>query len=203
MQAKTITITPTTLTFWGVRLEPLGHTHAEGLALAVQDGKLWALTITSTPMPDEVGAYIDKALSDPYRIAFAVIDEQTNQVLGTTSFHDIVADIGRMEIGYTWYRQSAQRTHVNTVCKIMLLSHAFETLGCAVVGQRTDCLNTISQRAIERLGMKKDGVIRHHAKRKDGSVRDTVMYSMLNSEWASNKQRLLEKLTKMPKRSFG
>ena len=161
------------------------------------------LTIISTPMPDEVGAYIDKALSDPYRIAFAVIDEQTNQVLGTTSFHDIVADIGRVEIGYTWYRQSAQRTHVNTVCKIMLLSHAFETLGCAVVGQRTDCLNTISQRAIERLGMKKDGVIRHHAKRKDGSVRDTVMYSMLSSEWASNKQRLLEKLTKTPTRSFG
>ncbi len=187
-------VKPTTLTLNHIRLEPLTYAHAEGLKSAVQDGRLWELTVTSAPTPDGVMAYIDKALSDPYRVAFAVIDETTGAVLGTTSYHDIIAEIARVEIVYTWYKKSVQRTHVNTTCKVMLLTHAFETLGCAVVGWRTDCLNFVSQQAIERLGAKKDGIIRHHAKRRDGTVRDTVMYSMLADEWADNKIRLLSRV---------
>ena len=187
-------VKPITLTFNGIRLEPLSHDHAQGLKLATMDGELWQLNVTSAPTPDSVNEYIDKALSDPNRLAFAVIDDNSNQVLGTTSYHDIMDTIGRVEIGYTWYAKSVQRTYVNTTCKVMLLTHAFETLNCAVVGWRTDCLNFPSQKAIERLGAKKDGILRHHMLRRDGTVRDTVMYSMLADEWAEHKNRLLNRL---------
>lgn len=187
-------VKPVTLKLHGVRLEPLCYSHADGLIAAVEDGKLWEIIVTSAPTPEAVVPYIQQALVNPVRFAFAVIDDVTNKVLGTTSYHDIMEDIRRVEIGWTWYAKSAQRTHVNTACKIMLLTHAFETLGCDVVGLRTDCLNFTSQKAIERLGMKKDGVIRHHLLRRDGTVRDTVMYSMLKDEWQDNKQRLLARL---------
>lgn len=187
-------VKPVTLKLHGVRLEPLCYSHADGLIAAVEDGKLWEIIVTSAPTPEAVVPYIQQALVNPMRFAFAVIDDATNKVLGTTSYHDIMEDIRRVEIGWTWYAKSAQRTHVNTACKIMLLTHAFETLGCDVVGLRTDCLNFTSQKAIERLGMKKDGVIRHHLLRRDGTVRDTVMYSMLKDEWQDNKQRLLARL---------
>lgn len=187
-------VKPVTLKLHGVRLEPLYYSHADGLIAAVEDGKLWEIIVTSAPTPEAVVPYIQQALVNPVRFAFAVIDDATNKVLGTTSYHDIMEDIRRVEIGWTWYAKSAQRTHVNTACKIMLLTHAFETLGCDVVGLRTDCLNFTSQKAIERLGMKKDGVIRHHLLRRDGTVRDTVMYSMLKDEWQDNKQRLLARL---------
>ncbi len=183
-----------TLKLHGVRLEPLCYSHADGLIAAVEDGKLWEIIVTSAPTPETIVPYIQQALVNPVRFAFAVIDDVTNKVHGTTSYHDIMEDIRRVEIGWTWYAKSAQRTHVNTACKIMLLTHAFETLGCDVVGLRTDCLNFTSQKAIERLGMKKDGVIRHHLLRRDGTVRDTVMYSMLKDEWQDNKQRLLARL---------
>lgn len=187
-------VKPVTLKLHGVRLEPLCYSHADGLMAAVEDGKLWEIIVTSAPTPEAVVPYIQQALVNPVRFPFAVIDDATNKVLGTTSYHDIMEDIRRVEIGWTWYAKSAQRTHVNTACKIMLLTHAFETLGCDVVGLRTDCLNFTSQKAIERLGMKKDGVIRHHLLRRDGTVRDTVMYSMLKDEWQDNKQCLLARL---------
>ena len=183
--------TPVTLEANGLRLEPLGPQHAEGLRAAAQDGELWNLRITSVPEPHKVEDYIATALEmRPSRLAFAVVEAASGTVLGTTSYHDIVPAIDRAEIGYTWYRRSVQRSHVNTTCKLLLLTHAFETLGCAVVGFRTDNYNHASQAAIERLGAKKDGVLRHHAVRRDGTVRDTVMYSIVRGEWPEVKAHL-------------
>jgi len=188
---------PVTLELNGVRLEPLSPRHADGLRAAAQDGELWKLRITSVPEPDQVDAYIATALEmRPARLAFAVIDAATDEVIGSTSYHDIVPNIARAEIGYTWYGQSRQRSHVNTSCKLLLLTHAFETLGCALVGFRTDNYNHRSQAAIERLGAKKDGVLRHHMMRRDGTVRDTVMYSITRGEWPEVKAQLNYLLTK-------
>ncbi len=190
-----IQVEPVTLEMNGVRLEPLGMQHLEGLRAAAMDGDLWKLRITSVPEPENVASYIDYALGGrPARLAFAVIDIGTGSVIGSTSYHDIVPHIDRVEIGYTWYGKSRQRTHVNTTCKLMLLTHAFDTLGCFVVGWRTDNFNFASQTAIERLGAKRDGVIRHHHPRRDGTVRDTVMYSMVKGEWPEAKAQLLYKL---------
>ncbi|MRV74582.1 GNAT family N-acetyltransferase [Duganella sp. FT92W] len=184
-----------TLELNGVRLEPLGLQHAAGLRAAAADGELWKLRITSVPEPHETDAYIQAALDmRPSRFAFAVIDATSNTVIGTTSYHDIVPAIGRVEIGYTWYARSRQRTSVNTSCKLMLLSHAFDTLDCAVVGFRTDNFNYTSQAAIERLGAKKDGVLRHHGLRRDGTVRDTVMYSITRGEWPEVRAHLRYRL---------
>jgi RimJ/RimL family protein N-acetyltransferase len=130
------------------------------------------------------------------RFAFAVTDQGTGKVLGSSSYHDILPAVKRIEIGYTWYAKSVQRSHVNTTCKLMLLTHAFETLGCHVVGWRTDNFNFASQAAIERLGAKKDGVIRGHALRRDGTIRDTVMYSLRSGEWPEVKAQLLHQLDK-------
>jgi RimJ/RimL family protein N-acetyltransferase len=190
-----IDVQPVTLELNGVRLEPLTHDHAPGLLAAVSDGALWNLTVTSAPEPDQVKAYIDKGLDMfPLRVPFAVIDASTNEVIGSTSYHDIVAAVDRLEVGYTWYAKSRQRSHVNTSCKLMLMTHAFETLGCEVVGLRTDNLNFASQAAIERLGAHRDGILRHHALRRDGSVRDSYMYSILKSEWPEIKANLERKL---------
>jgi N-acetyltransferase len=175
----------------GLRLEPLGPEHADGLREAASDGELWKLRITSVPTPEAVDEYIATAIDmRPGRLAFAVTDAASGRVLGTTSYHDIVPAISRAEIGYTWYARSVQRTHVNTTCKLLLLTHAFETMGCALVGFRTDNFNFTSQAAIERLGAKKDGVLRHHALRRDGTVRDTVMYSIVRGEWPEVKAQL-------------
>jgi RimJ/RimL family protein N-acetyltransferase len=183
-----------TLAFNGVRLEPLSLAHANGLRAAAADGELWKLRITSVPEPQDVEQYIVTALATPNRRAFAVIDMASGAVIGSTSYHDIVPEVDRVEIGWTWYAASRQRSHVNTSCKIMLLSHAFDVLGCAVVGLRTDNFNFASQAAIERLGAKKDGVLRHHHLRRDGTVRDTVMYSIMRGEWAEIKPHLHYKL---------
>lgn len=182
---------PVTLQANGLRLEPLAPQHADALREAAGDGELWKLRITSVPEPHNVEAYIATALEmRPARLAFAVVEAASGRVLGTTSYHDIVPALDRVEIGYTWYRRSVQRTHVNTTCKLLLLTHAFETLGCAVVGFRTDNFNHASQSAIERLGAKKDGVLRHHAVRRDGTVRDTVFYSIVRGEWPEIKAQL-------------
>ncbi|MBB6560052.1 RimJ/RimL family protein N-acetyltransferase [Acidovorax soli] len=180
-----------TLRDHGLRLEPLALGHEEGLKAAAADGELWTLRVTSVPEPQTTRAYIETALATRDRFAFAVIDEATGTVLGTSSYHDILPAVKRVEIGYTWYRQSVQRSHVNTTCKLLLLGHAFDTLGCNVVGWRTDNYNFASQRAIERLGAHKDGVIRGHALRRDGTIRDTVMYSMRAGEWAEARAQLL------------
>ncbi|MFN9475241.1 GNAT family N-acetyltransferase [Acidovorax sp.] len=180
-----------TLRDHGVRLEPLALEHEAGLKAAAADGQLWTLRVTSVPEPQDTRAYIETALNTRDRFAFAVIDEATGTVLGTSSYHDILPAVKRVEIGYTWYRQSVQRSHVNTTCKMLLLGHAFDTLGCNVVGWRTDNYNFASQRAIERLGAHKDGVLRGHALRRDGTIRDTVMYSMRAGEWAEARAQLL------------
>ena len=178
----------------GVLLEPLELTHEAGLAAAAADGELWKIRVTSVPEPGQTRAYIEAALQAReagHRFAFAVLDEASGKVLGTTSYHDIVPAVKRLEIGYTWYAQSVQRTHVNTSAKLLLLAHAFGSLDCEVVGWRTDNFNFASQRAIERLGAKKDGVIRGHALRRDGTIRDTVMYSMRAGEWPEARAQLL------------
>ncbi|MBN8557191.1 MAG: GNAT family N-acetyltransferase [Proteobacteria bacterium] len=187
-------VEPVVLQDRGVRLEPLALSHEDDLRAAAADGQLWRIRVTGVPEPDQTRAYIDAALqarAEGQRFAFAVIDAASERVLGSTSFHDILPAVRRVEIGYTWYARSVQRTHVNTTCKLMLMSHAFDTLGCAVVGWRTDNYNYASQRAIERLGAKKDGVIRGHALRRDGTIRDTVMYSMTAAEWPEARAQLL------------
>ena len=187
-------VEPVTLSERGVRLEPLALGHEVGLRAAAADGELWQLRITSVPELEQTRAYIEQALqmrAEGSRFAFAVIDEASGQVVGCTSYHDIVPAVQRVEIGWTWYARSVQRSHVNTTCKLLLMRHAFEALNCAVVGWRTDNYNSASQRAIERLGARRDGVIRHHAPRRDGTVRDTVMYSLLAGEWPEAKAQLL------------
>lgn len=187
-------VTPVTLRDRGVRLEPLALSHEPGLAAAAADGELWKIRVTSVPEPGEVRSYIETALQgreQGHRFAFAVVDDNSGKVLGTTSYHDIAPSVRRLEIGYTWYAKSVQRTHVNTSAKLLLLAHAFGTLGCHVVGWRTDNFNFASQRAIERLGAKKDGVLRGHALRRDGTIRDTVMYSMRSGEWPEARAQLL------------
>ena len=181
-----IVVQPTVLEDRGIRLEPLAPDHRDALVAAASDGRLWELWYTAVPPPDDMAAYIATALQaqqDRHQVAWVVRDLRSGTVIGATRYHDIVPALDRVEIGHTWYAHSRQRTAVNTTCKLMLLRHAFETLGCKVVGLRTDGFNVRSQRAIEALGAKKDGVIRHFGIRKDGSPRDTVMYSILAAEW--------------------
>jgi N-acetyltransferase len=188
-----ITVQPIQLEGHGVRLEPLTPAHADALRTAASDGRLWELWYTAVPEPGQVETYIEAALAgqrDGRMLPWAVRDLASGTIVGSTRYHDIVAEIDRVEIGYTWYARSWQRTHVNTTCKLLLMQHAFETLGCQVVGLRTDNFNFTSQRAIEALGAKKDGVIRHHHARRDGSVRDSVLYSVLRAEWRDVKRNL-------------
>ncbi len=192
-------VQPVTLSGRGIELVPLALEHEAGLRAAAADGELWKLRITSVPEPEQTRAYIEDALKAReagHRFAFAVRDAATGTVLGSSSYHDILPAVKRVEIGYTWYAARCQRTHVNTTCKLLLLTHAFDTLGCHVVGWRTDNFNFASQRAIERLGAKKDGVIRGHALRRDGTIRDTVMYSLRSGEWPEVKAQLLYLLEK-------
>ena len=192
-------VEPTTLSARGLTLVPLDASHEAGLRAAAADGELWNIRVTSVPEPEQTRKYIEDALqmrADGNRFAFAVLEDATGTVLGTTSYHDILPAVRRVEIGYTWYAQRCQRTHVNTTCKLLMLQHAFDTLGCKVVGWRTDNFNFASQRAIERLGAKKDGVIRGHAMRRDGTIRDTVMYSLTAGEWPEVKAQLLYLLDK-------
>ena len=192
-------VQPVHLSGRGVELLPLGLEHEAGLAAAAADGELWKLRITSVPEPGQTKAYIEDALqarAAGNRFAFVVRDQASGTVLGSSSYHDILPAVKRVEIGYTWYAARCQRTHVNTTCKLLLLTHAFERLECHVVGWRTDNFNHASQRAIERLGARKDGVIRGHALRRDGTIRDTVMYSLRSGEWPEVKAQLLYLLDK-------
>jgi N-acetyltransferase len=191
---------PVSLSSPHVRLEPLTADHASALEAAARDGNLWELRVTSVPAPGEAAAYIEnalKGLADGHMLPFVVVDVASGRIIGSTRYHDIVPAVERLEIGYTWYGKSWQRTHVNTSCKLMLMQHAFETLGAQLVGWRTDNYNFASQRAIERLGAKKDGVLRHHALRRDGTVRDTVMYSLAAGEWPEVKAHLQYQLTRV------
>jgi RimJ/RimL family protein N-acetyltransferase len=194
-----ISAAPVTLEGHGVRLEPLAPEHRDGLAAAAADGRLWDLWYTSVPAPDETADYIAQALAGQRAgtmLPWAVRELATDKIVGSTRYHDIVSTIDRVEIGWTWYGASWQRSHVNTACKLLLFGHAFETLGCRVVGLRTDNFNFASQRAIEALGAKKDGVLRHHWMRRDGSVRDSVIYSLLAAEWPDVRQHLTGRLAR-------
>jgi RimJ/RimL family protein N-acetyltransferase len=184
---------PTVLEGHGVRLEPLAREHHDGLVAAASDGDLWKLWFTSVPEPGQAHAYISAALAGQdagHMLAWSIFDTASGVIIGSTRFHDIVPAVNRVEIGYTWYARRCQKTHVNTACKLLLLGHAFDELGCAVVGFRTDNFNFASQQAIAALGAKKDGVIRHHQARRDGTVRDTVMFSILAAEWPDVKRHL-------------
>ena len=188
-----IIVQPVDFEGFGVRLEPLTYEHHGELAAAAADGRLWELWFTAVPEPDQTEAYIRKALAgqqEGHMLPWAVRELATGQVIGSTRYHDIAPAIDRVEIGYTWYARRWQRSHVNTACKLLLLGHAFDTLGCKAVGLRTDIFNLASQRAIEALGAKKDGVIRHHAPRRDGTARDTVFYSILSHEWPDVRRHL-------------
>ena len=187
-------VEPVILSERGIQLVPLALEHEDGLRAAAMDGELWRLRVTSVPEPDQARRYIEDALGmreAGHRLAFAVLDAASGTVLGSSSYHDILPAVKRVEIGYTWYAARCQRTHVNTTCKLLLMGHAFDTLGCHVVGWRTDNFNYASQRGIERLGAHRDGVIRGHALRRDGTIRDTVMYSMRAGEWPEARAQLL------------
>ncbi|HET7672017.1 MAG TPA: GNAT family protein [Burkholderiales bacterium] len=190
---------PTTLEGHGVRLEPLAASHEKDLEKAAADGELWKLWFTSVPAPGETKAYISTALAGleaGHMLPWVVRELASGAIAGSTRYHDIIKPASRVEIGYTWYARRWQKSHVNTACKLLLLRHAFDDLACKVVGLRTDNFNFTSQRAIEALGAKKDGVIRHHWPRRDGTVRDTVMYSILLSEWPDVRRHLESRLDK-------
>ena len=190
---------PVVLEGHGIRLEPIAREHHDGLAAAAEDGRLWELWFTSVPEPERTQAYIAEALAGQaagHMLPWAVRELASGAIIGSTRYHDIVAAIDRVEIGYTWYGKRWQRSHVNTGCKLLLLGHAFDALGCKVVGLRTDNFNFPSQRAIEALGAKKDGVLRHHAARRDGTARDTVLYSILAGEWPDVKRHLEQRLAR-------
>jgi len=192
-------VRPVELALAPVRLVPLSLAHEAGLRAAAADGELWNLTFTSVPEPDDTRGYIERALAQQAagnRLPFAVLEAGSGRVLGSTSYHDIVAEIDRLEIGYTWYAQSCWRSAVNSTAKLLLMQHAFETLGAALVGWRTDILNLRSQAAIERLGAQREGVIRHDLRRRDGTVRDTVRYSLLAADWPAAQAKLLARLAR-------
>jgi RimJ/RimL family protein N-acetyltransferase len=188
---------PVVLAGHGIRLEPLEAAHEPALAAAAADGALWERWYTSVPAPQDTGAYVRTAL-DGYRaghmLPWAIRRERDDRVLGSTRYHDIVPELDRVEIGYTWLARSAQRSAVNTICKLLLFEHAFETLGCEVVALRTDGENLQSRRAIAALGARQDGILRHHRIRRDGSAGDTVLFSVLRGEWRAVRQLLHDRL---------
>jgi N-acetyltransferase len=180
-------------------LEPLAETHLDPLKAAAADGELWNLWFTSVPTPDEAAANIAFRLGERARgtmMPFVVRRYEDNRVVGSTTFCNIAAATRRVEIGYTWYAQSAQRTAINTEVKLMMLQHAFETLDCMAVEFRTHHKNLKSRAAIERLGAKLDGVLRSHDIDRQGGIRDTHVYSIIAAEWLDVKNRLQEKLNR-------
>ena len=194
-----IEVQPVVLEGHGIRLEPLTDSHHSALAAAAVDGRLWELWFIAVPPPEGMPAYVAEALKgqrEGHMLPWVVRDLASGTVIGSTRYHDIAPQLDRVEIGHTWYAGSRQRTHVNTTCKLLLLAHAFDKLQCKVVGLRTDNFNFTSQRAIEALGAKKDGVIRHHVPRRDGTVRDTVMYSILATEWPDVRRHLTRRLAR-------
>jgi len=187
-------IEPPTLEGRLVRLEPLTEAHTEGLKAAVKDGELWKLWYTPIPSPDEMGKFVATVGNqprDPDVTPFAVVDRSSGRVIGTTKYLNVDRANRRLEIGGTWYAQSSQRTGVNTECKLLLLTHAFEALNCIAVEFRTHWINHASRNAIARLGAKQDGILRQHRIMADGSLRDTVVFSIVNSEWPAVKNHLM------------
>jgi RimJ/RimL family protein N-acetyltransferase len=174
-------------------LEPLDTGHEAALRAAADDGELWRLWYTSVAPPDQIGDYIARALDMRERLGampFAVRHNTTGNVVGCTRYFNVDAANRRLEIGHTWYSKRVQRTAVNTECKLLLLTHAFEVLRCIAVEFRTHWFNHASRVAIERLGAKQDGVLRNHQLLPDGSKRDTVVFSIIDGEWPAVRRHL-------------
>jgi RimJ/RimL family protein N-acetyltransferase len=186
-------VEPVTLRGVHATLEPLEPGHAADLRAAAQDGELWNLWYTSVPAPERVRDYVDTALrmrEHEHAMPFVVRDNASGDIVGCTRFFNVEPDHRRLEIGYTWYAKRAQRTGINTECKLLLLTHAFEALRCIAVEFRTSWFNQRSRRAIERLGAKPDGVLRNHQIMPDGSYRDTVVFSIVEGEWPGVRRHL-------------
>ncbi|MEM0993411.1 MAG: GNAT family protein [Bacteroidota bacterium] len=180
-----------------VTLEPLQVHHRTALLAAAKDGELWKLWFTSVPDAESIDAYIQQALSDVEKgaaLAFVVKRKVTGQIIGSTRYCNVDQGSRRLEIGYTWYAKSHQRTGINTECKYLLLTHAFEVLRCIAVEFRTHWYNTASRNAIARLGAKQDGVLRNHRIDKSGNLRDTVVFSIIAGEWGAVKKNLEYKM---------
>ncbi|ETD70751.1 GCN5 family N-acetyltransferase [Pelistega indica] len=185
----------------GLVLLPTTLGHVPSLALAASDGELWTPVYSSVPTPDEMELYVTNALEQQAKgecLIFTVTHAKTKAIIGTTRYYNIIPECARLEIGYTWYAQSHQRTFVNTACKYLMLFYAFESLKANMVGWRADNLNEPSLAAIERIGAKRDGVIRGDKLRRNGTVRDSVIFSMARKEWPEHKQRLLSKIQNTP-----
>lgn len=186
-----------------VVLEPLCMDHVAGLEAAAADGQLWKLWFTSVPAPGAMHAYVEAAMRehlDGLTLPFAVREASSGEIVGTTRYYDLDSELPRVAIGYTWYARRCQRSHLNTACKRLLLQHAFGPLGCVVVTFHTDLRNLDSQRAIERLGAHRDGVLRAARRRPDGSLRDTVCYSILAAEWPDVQRWLTLRLARLAER---
>jgi RimJ/RimL family protein N-acetyltransferase len=186
-------VAPVVLAGQRVTLEPLAPAHAPELRVAAADGELWRLWYTGVPAPDAVDAWIVAALAMRERdgaLAFAVRDRASGAIVGSTRYFHVDAVNRRLEIGHTWYARGVQRTGVNTECKLLLLTHAFEILGCIAVEFRTHHLNFASRAAIARLGAKQDGILRQHQILADGTLRDTVVFSIIAPEWPAVKRHL-------------
>jgi len=185
--------TPPTLRGRHVSLEPLAPSHADGLREAVEDGRLYDIWYTNVPAPADVANYIDGALSKQAKgeqLAFAVRDAN-GRVVGTTRYYELTPEVPRLQIGYTWYAASVQRTGLNTEAKLLLLGHAFDVLRCASVGLQTSWFNQASRKAIARLGAKEEGITRNHVRHRDGTLRDTVNFSIIDAEWPGVKANLV------------
>jgi len=193
-------LAPTRLQDDHVTLEPMRLDHVAALEAAAADGELWNLRVTHVPGPGQALAYVEKGLrgqAEGHMLPFVVRETRSGQVVGSTRYYEIDTALPRLAIGYTWYASRWQKSHVNTACKRLLLHHAFETLGCVAVALHTDILNTNSQRAIERLGAVREGVLRAHKRRPDGSLRDTVCYSIIASQWPEVSRALDERLQRL------
>jgi RimJ/RimL family protein N-acetyltransferase len=192
-------LTPVTLTGRHVELVPLAHDHATALAEAVQDGELWRLWYTAIPTPERMAAEIERRLGlqdAGTMLPFAVLDGPGGRPVGMTTYMNVDAAGPRVEIGSTWYAARVQRTHLNTEAKRLLLGPAFEALGCLAVEFRTHVMNQASRRAIERLGARLDGILRHHQRLADGSLRDTCVYSIVAPDWPTVRTHLTWQLAK-------
>lgn len=193
-------LSPVSLQDDHVLLEPLGLHHAPDLEAAAADGELWNLWFTSAPAPGQARAYIEKALEGlaaNTMLPFAVREKRSGDIVGTTRFYEFDPALPRIAIGYTWYARRWQKSHLNTACKRLLLKYAFESLDCVAVEFHTDGRNLDSQRAIERLGARRDGMLRAHKRRPDGTLRDTVCYSVIASEWPDVSRWLAMRLTRL------
>jgi RimJ/RimL family protein N-acetyltransferase len=186
-------IEPVTLKGRYATLEPLAREHEAGIRVAAADGELWRLWYTSVPAPDKTPAWFDAAFSMRDHLGampFTIRDNASGDIVGSTRYFNVDAPNRRLEIGHTWYSKRVQRSAINTECKLLLLTHAFEKLGCIGVEFRTSFLNFQSRRAIERLGAKQDGILRQHSLHSDGTMRDTVVFSIISLEWPAVKHHL-------------